>query len=95
MTRPAAERTRRLGSPKPLGRLLPRLRPYRGHLAIAAVCLVAAAAVGLAFPQVVRTLLDAAFQRHDRALLDRIALMLVALFAFQGVMNFVQVYLLT
>ena len=95
MTPPAAERTRRLGSPKPLGRLLPRLRPYRGHLAIAAVCLVAAAAVGLAFPQVVRTLLDAAFQRHDRALLDRIALMLVGLFAFQGVMNFVQVYLLT
>jgi subfamily B ATP-binding cassette protein MsbA len=59
------------------------------------VCLVVAAAVGLAFPQVVRTLLDAAFQRHDRRLLDRIALMLVALFALQGVMNFVQVYLLT
>ena len=95
MTSPAAERTRRRRSPKPLGRLLPRLRPYRGHLAIAGVCLVGAAAVGLAFPQVVRTLLDAAFQRHDRTLLDRIALMLVGLFAFQGVMNFVQVYLLT
>jgi subfamily B ATP-binding cassette protein MsbA len=64
-------------------------------LAIAAVCLVVAAAVGLAFPQVVRTLLDAAFQRHDRSLLDRVALGLVALFALQGLMNFVQVYLLT
>lgn len=49
----------------------------------------------MAFPQVVRNLLDAAFQRHDRSLLNRVALALVALFALQGVMNFVQVYLLT
>ena len=95
MTTPAAERSRRLRSPKPLGKLLPRLRPYRGPLAIAAVCLLVAAAVGLIFPQVVRRLLDAAFQRHDRALLDRIALGLLGLFALQGVMNFVQVFLLT
>lgn len=95
MTTPAAERSRRLRSPKPLGRLLPLVRPYRGRLAIAALCLVVAAGVGLAFPQVVRTLLDAAFQRHDRALLDRVALGLLALFALQGLMNFIQVYLLT
>jgi ATP-binding cassette, subfamily B, bacterial MsbA len=95
VTAPAAERTRRLKSPKPLGRLLPRLRPYRGRLIIAAVCLVVAAAVGLAFPQVVRELLDAAFEHHDRGLLNRIAIALIALFALQGVMNFVQVYLLT
>ncbi len=95
MTAPAGERSRRLRSPKPLGRLLPRLAPYRGQLAVAAVCLVIAAGVGLAFPQIVRELLDAAFQRHDRALLDRVALGLLVLFALQGVMNFVQVYLLT
>ena len=59
------------------------------------VCLLVAAAVGLAFPQVVRALLDAAFQDHDRALLDRIAIGLVLAFLLQGVMNFVQVYLLT
>jgi subfamily B ATP-binding cassette protein MsbA len=62
---------------------------------VAAVCLLVAAAVGLIFPQVVRRLLDAAFQRHDRGLLDRIALGLLGLFALQGVMNFVQVFLLT
>ena len=95
MTTPAAERSRRLRSPKPLGKLLPRLLPYRGRLAIAAVCLLVAAAVGLIFPQIVRRLLDAAFQSHDRALLDRIALGLLGLFALQGVMNFVQVFLLT
>ena len=54
-----------------------------------------AAAAGLIFPQVVRHLLDAAFQEQSRGLLDRIALGLVALFAAQGVFNFVQVYLLT
>ena len=91
----ASPRRRRLASPKPLGRILPRLRPYRGRLAIAALCLLVAAGVGLGFPQVVRHLLDAAFERRDRSLLDRIAIGLVALFALQGVMNFVQVYLLT
>jgi len=103
VTAPAAEASRRpsdlpkgkLRSPKPLGRLLPLIRPYRGRLALAALCLVVAAGVGLAFPQVVRQLLDAAFQQHDRALLDRVALGLLALFALQALMNFVQVYLLT
>jgi subfamily B ATP-binding cassette protein MsbA len=91
----AKPRRTRLPSPRPLRRLLPRLRPYRGRLTVAAFCLLVAAGVGLAFPQIVRHLLDAAFQARDRGLLDRIALGLVALFALQGVMNFVQVYLLT
>jgi ATP-binding cassette, subfamily B, bacterial MsbA len=97
LTLPAAEplSQRKLRSPKPLGRLLPLIRPYRGRLAIAALCLLVAAAVGLAFPQVVRTLLDAAFQRHDRSLLDRVSLGLIGLFALQGAMNFIQVFLLT
>jgi subfamily B ATP-binding cassette protein MsbA len=90
-----APRRSRLPSPKPLRRLLPRLRPYRLVLTIAAVCLLVAAGVGLAFPQIVRHLLDAAFQARDRRLLDRIAIGLIALFALQGLMNFVQVYLLT
>lgn len=71
------------------------LRPYAGRLVAATLCLVVAAGVGLAFPQIVRYLLDAAFQRHDAALLNRFAAGLILLFALQGVMNFVQVYLLT
>jgi subfamily B ATP-binding cassette protein MsbA len=62
---------------------------------IAAACLLVAASVSLAFPQVVRHLLDAAFELRDPGLLDRIAIGLVALFLLQGAMNFVQVYLLT
>ena len=91
----AARPTRRPVSLKPLTALLPRLRPYAGRLAVCAVCLVVAAAVGLAFPQVVRHLLDAAFQQRDRAQLDRIAIGLVLAFALQGAMNFIQVFLLT
>ena len=90
-----AGRSRRLVAPTPLVRLFPRLRPYAGRLSIAAVCLLGAAAVGLAFPAIVRHLLDAAFQHADRSLLDRIALLLLGLFAAQGVFNFIQVFLLT
>ena len=93
--RVARDDTKKLRSPKPLGRLLPRLRPYRLRLALAALCLLVAAGVGLAFPLVVRYLLDAAFLTRDRGLLDRIAIGLLALFALQGAMNFVQVFLLT
>jgi subfamily B ATP-binding cassette protein MsbA len=90
---PAARRG--LASARPLARLLPRLRPYRGRLAAAFVCLVIAAAAGLVFPLVIGYLLDAAFELGDRGALDRIALVLLGVFAVQAAMNFVQVYLLT
>ena len=82
-------------SPRDLAQLLPRLRPHAGKLAVASLCLLLAASVGLAFPAVVRYLLDAAFEQRDRALLDRIALLLTGLFLGQGILNFTQVYLLT
>jgi subfamily B ATP-binding cassette protein MsbA len=82
-------------SPRPLGRLLPRIRPYMWRLLVAFVCLVASASIGLAFPQIVRRLLDAAFIDTDAALLNKIALGLLGLFAIQAVLNFVQVYFLT
>ena len=79
---------------RPLARLLPRVRPHAAPLAVAAICLVLAAAAGLAFPLVVRHLLDAAFVDGSSEELDRIALGLLALFAAQGALNFVQVYVL-
>jgi subfamily B ATP-binding cassette protein MsbA len=86
---------KRIPSPSSLRPLLPRVRPHVGKLAIAGVTLVLSAIAGLAFPQIVRILLDAAFVSRDGALLDRIALGLVALFAFQGVLNYFQVYYLS
>lgn len=95
LSTPVEPKARRPVSPVPLKALLPRIRPYAGRLFLCAICLLVAAAVGLAFPQIVRHLLDAAFQQRDRALLDRIAVGLVLAFALQGLMNFVQVFLLT
>src|SRR2546428_163893 len=91
----ARARMRIFPSPRALVRLWPRIRPHRWRLLVATVCLTASAAIGLAFPQIVRYLLDAAFVRHDGALLDRIALGLVGLFTIQGLLHFSQAYLLS
>lgn len=90
-----APAAKRLPSPKPLSQLLPRIRPHVWRLVAALVCLLVSVAIGLAFPQIVRQLLDAAFVDGNASLLDSIALGLVALFAFQALLNFTQVYLLT
>ncbi|HUQ99028.1 MAG TPA: ABC transporter transmembrane domain-containing protein [Gemmatimonadaceae bacterium] len=82
-------------SPRPLGRLLPRIRPYLGRLLVAFICLLASASIALVFPQFVRRLLDAAFISADSSMLNRIALGLLVLFAIQALLNFAQVYLLT
>lgn len=90
-----APSAKRLPSPKPLRQLLPRIGPHVSRLAAALVCLLVSVAIGLAFPQIVRHLLDAAFVQRNGGMLDRIALGLVVLFAFQALLNFTQVYLLT
>ena len=59
------------------------------------MCLLASAGIALAFPQIVRHLLDAAFIAANAALLNKIALSLLSLFAIQAVLNFIQVYFLT
>jgi subfamily B ATP-binding cassette protein MsbA len=71
------------------------VRPYRGQLVLATVALLGSAMIGLAFPMVVRYLLDAAFVNRDRGMLDAIALVLVGLFSIQAVLNFAQAYLLS
>ncbi|MGI8508063.1 MAG: ABC transporter ATP-binding protein [Gemmatimonadaceae bacterium] len=92
----AAKRERKPVSAAALRRLLlPRVRPHFGRLALAGICLLLASAAGLAFPQLVRHLLDAAFLKGNSSLLNRIALGLLLLFSLQAILNMVQVYLLT
>jgi ATP-binding cassette, subfamily B, bacterial MsbA len=74
-------------------RLRPRLRPHRWALALAGVLVLVGTAIGLAFPLVVREILDAAFLEADAALLNQVTLFLLALFAVQAVVNFGQSYL--
>jgi subfamily B ATP-binding cassette protein MsbA len=64
-------------------------------LALATLTLVLSALIGLAFPMVVRYLLDAAFVERNRAALDRIAIGLVVLFTIQAALNYAQTYLLS
>src|ERR687891_2370876 len=90
-----ATATRRLPPPGRLVRLWPRVKPYRGMLALATLALVASGMLALAFPMAVRYLLDAAFVNRDRELLDRIALGLVVIFTVQAGLNYVQAYLLS
>jgi ATP-binding cassette, subfamily B, bacterial MsbA len=87
--------TRRLPPPGRLVRLWPRVWPYRWHLALASVALVASGLLALAFPMAVRYLLDAAFVERDRAMLDRIAIALVVIFIVQSALNYFQTYLLS
>lgn len=95
MTAPTAASTRRtLASPEPLRQILPRLRPHAATLGVVALAVVLGGGTGLAFPLLVKRMLDAAFEAHDGSALNRIALVLVGLFAVQGIMNYVQVFLL-
>jgi ATP-binding cassette, subfamily B, bacterial MsbA len=64
-------------------------------LVLATLTLVLSALIGLAFPMVVRYLLDAAFIDKSRAVLDRIAVGLVLLFSIQALLNYAQTYLLS
>jgi len=89
----ARERLSPAGIARFLGRLRPRVRPYRAALVGAATLLLLSTGVGLAFPLVVRELLDAAFLAGSGELLDRIALGLLLLFAVQALVNFSQSYL--
>ena len=62
---------------------------------MASLTLIVSALLGLAFPMVVRYMLDAAFVRQNREVLDRIAIGLVLLFSVQAVLNYAQTYLLS
>lgn len=93
---PAKQPARRaLPSPTPLRPLLARLRPYVSQLVLGALALLLSSAIGLAFPLIVRELLDAAFVKGNGSLLNKLAILLVVIFAIQGLLSFVQVWLLT
>ncbi|OCI93210.1 ABC transporter [Rhizobium sp. AC27/96] len=75
----AEEKTNR--SIRPLGRLTPYLKRYRGMVAGAIIALVIAAVTSLALPIAVRRMIDHGFDAADRGLIDSyfIAIMAMAL----------------
>jgi subfamily B ATP-binding cassette protein MsbA len=91
----APDKKTRVPSPKPLAPLFERMRAYPAALVTGALMLVLSVAAGLAFPWVVKGLLDAAFVQKDAARLNTGALELIAIFLAQGIFNFIQVWTLT
>jgi subfamily B ATP-binding cassette protein MsbA len=83
------------GSPRDLLRLLSYARPYRLRLAIALFSLLIASLLALAYPQVIKLLIDAAFTGRDSHRLNQLVLLLVCLFALQAVFSFLRTYLLS
>ena len=74
-------------------RILAYVRPYWPHLLVAAVSLVVTSLLGLAMPLVVQNLIDSVVVGQDLAQLNRVALMLGAIFALRAVFSFAQTYL--
>ncbi|MCC6739411.1 MAG: ABC transporter ATP-binding protein [Planctomycetia bacterium] len=70
------------------------LRPFTGRLAVAVLCLCASSALNLVYPVFMGRSVDSAFVERSRSLLERYALLLVALFAFGSLLNFVETWLL-
>ena len=82
-------------SPRDLLRLLSYAKPYRVRLGIALLSLLIAGGLGLAVPQVVRMLIDAAFVYRDSQKLNDLVILLVGVFAAQAGFSFLRTYLLS
>ena len=83
------------GSPRDLLRLLSYAKPYRARLAVALISLLIAGLFGLSFPKIVQLIVDAAFTLKDSERLNRYALLLIGVFAFQAAFSFLRSYLLS
>ena len=83
---------------KQLRRLFSYTRPYRWQLALGVVAVIISSAIQLAFPLLTRDLFNTAFEAigdgFARANLDRLTLVLIAIFALQAGFNFIRTYFL-
>lgn len=73
-------------------RLLAYLRPYWLRMVVATVALIVTTVLGLVFPLFIQQVLDTVLELEDTAELDRLTMMLVAIFAGQSVFRFIQGY---
>jgi ABC transporter fused permease/ATP-binding protein len=78
-----------------IGRLFRLAKPYRGRLYVALVALFIASGLGLVYPKFFGRAIDTAQIEADLALLDQLALGLVAVFALQSVFIFVRHYFMS
>jgi subfamily B ATP-binding cassette protein MsbA len=83
------------GSPRDLLRLLSYVKPYWLRLAIAFSSLLVATGLALVFPQLVRLIIDAAFNERNAGKLNTLAVWMICLFAAQAGFSFLRAYLLS
>ena len=76
-------------------RLFAFVVPHRGRLFIALAAILATSAAGLAGPYTLQFLIDAVLRQGDAELLNRITLILIGIFALQGVFYFIRGYQLS
>ncbi|NBD07560.1 MULTISPECIES: ABC transporter ATP-binding protein [Corallococcus] len=73
-------------------RLLSLARPERGTLLLATVFLLISSGASLVYPQGVRILIDEALNAKNRDLIDRSALIMLAVFVVQGIATALRYY---
>jgi len=73
-------------------RLLAFVKPHRGRLIVALIAIVVGSLLSLAGPYTLQYLIDAVFRQNDPALLNRITLILIGIFAAQSVFYFIRAY---
>jgi subfamily B ATP-binding cassette protein MsbA len=75
-------------------RLLSYLRPYRGYMVIAVIALLGGAVVGLVFPWIMQNLVDTVLAQGNLGELNRITVILIAVFVLRSAFYYVQNYYL-
>jgi len=74
--------------------MLAYVRPYRLHLVLAAICLLAISLLSLAMPWAVKELVDQVVVGQDLEQLNRIAVLLAGIFVLRAGFGFAQTYLI-
>ncbi len=87
-TKPSLPRLNR-DSINVLRRVLAYVKPYTGRLAIAVTALVFSVGLGLVLPLVIRNLVDVVLSEKNLDTLNRIAILLLVVFAVQAIFSFI------
>lgn len=83
----------KLSSYKEVSRIAVYVRPYWWQLSVATLGLIFGGLIGLVSPQVIRLMLDAAFQARDTTKLNYYVVLLFCLYALQAGLSFARAFL--
>ena len=89
------EEIRRRGRRAGLRRIFALVSPHRGRFALATLLLLTGSAIGLIYPKAVQYAIDKGLSEETMAELDRLALVLIALFVVQAGMTWGRHYLMS